>query len=169
MCRGCRHLNVYTVYHKAYGGTTEGSGLGGVFDSLVSHLTNVHTNFLQKWDQLIDLEAKEVEVAKKEIWCSQSSKNDLYALSSLVLDTSERTTPTNFCKGNQFTYHFVHRDWTSLGTHQQDGDALNSYNFPMKKFESSLRNGDYVILSTEPGGILIATGVVVDMSCSRIS
>ncbi|XP_070025643.1 LOW QUALITY PROTEIN: DNA replication ATP-dependent helicase/nuclease JHS1-like [Nicotiana sylvestris] len=39
----------------------------------------------------------------------------------------------------------------------------------MKKFESSLRNGDYVILSTEPGGILIATGVVVDMSCSRIS
>ncbi|OIT31560.1 hypothetical protein A4A49_15133 [Nicotiana attenuata] len=86
---------------EAYGGTTEGSGLGGVFDSLVSHLTNVHTNFLQKWDQLIDLEAKEVEVAKKEIWCSQSSKNDLYALSSLVLDTSERTTPTNFCKGNQ--------------------------------------------------------------------
>nr|XP_016503533.1 PREDICTED: DNA replication ATP-dependent helicase/nuclease DNA2 isoform X3 [Nicotiana tabacum] len=86
MCRGCRHLNVCTVYHKAYGGTTEGSGLGGVFDSLVSHLTIAHTNFLQKWDQLIDLEAKEVEV-----------------------------------------------------------------------------------LSTEPGGILIATGVVVDMSCSRIS
>ncbi|XP_070051803.1 DNA replication ATP-dependent helicase/nuclease JHS1 isoform X4 [Nicotiana tomentosiformis] len=171
MCRGCRHLNVCTVYHKAYGGTTEGSGLGGVFDSLVSHLTIAHTNFLQKWDQLIDLEAKEVEVVKKEIWCSQSSKNDFYAsyLSSLVLDTSERTTPTNFCKGNQFTYHFVHRDWTSLGTHQQDGDALNSYNFPMKKFESSLGNGDYVVLSTEPGGILIATGVVVDMSCSRIS
>lgn len=24
-------------------------------------------------------------------------------------------------------------------------------------------------MSTEPGGILIATGVVVDMSCSRIS
>lgn len=36
--------------------------MGGVFDSLVSHLTNAHTNFLQKWDQLIDLEAKEVEV-----------------------------------------------------------------------------------------------------------
>ncbi|XP_019235818.1 PREDICTED: LOW QUALITY PROTEIN: DNA replication ATP-dependent helicase/nuclease DNA2-like, partial [Nicotiana attenuata] len=86
MCRACRHLNVCTIYHKAYVGTTEGSGLGGVFDSLVSHLTNAHTNFLQKWDQLIDLEAKEVE-----------------------------------------------------------------------------------ILSTEPGGILIATGVIVDMSCSRIS
>lgn len=36
--------------------------MGGVFDSLVSHLTIAHTNFLQKWDQLIDLEAKEDEV-----------------------------------------------------------------------------------------------------------
>ncbi|TMW88814.1 hypothetical protein EJD97_018033 [Solanum chilense] len=171
MCRGCRHLNVCTIYHKAYGGTTEGSGLGSVFDSLVSHLTNEHTNFLQKWDQLVDLEAKEVEVVKKQIWSSQSLKNDLYApcLSSLVLDTSERATPTNFSKGNQFTYHFVHRDWASLGFHQQDGAALNSSIFPVKKFESSLRNGDYVVLSTEPNGILIATGVVVDMSCSSIS
>ncbi|CAN4126033.1 unnamed protein product [Withania somnifera] len=171
ICRGCRHLSVCTIYHKAYGGTTEGSGLGNVYDSLVSHLTNAHTNFLQKWDHLIDLEAKEVEVVKKQIWSSQSLKNDLYApcLSSLVLDTSERTIPTNFCKGNQFTYHFVHRDWTSLGTHQQDGDALNSSKFPVKIFESSLRNGDYVVLSTEPGGILIATGVVVDISSSRIS
>ncbi|KAG5627158.1 hypothetical protein H5410_012376 [Solanum commersonii] len=171
MCRGCRHLNVCTIYHKAYGGTTEGSGLGSVFDSLVSHLTNAHNNFLQKWDQLIDLEAKEVEVVKKQIWSSQSLKNDLYApcLSSLVLDTSERATPANFSKGNQFTYHFVHRDWTSLGTHQQVGAALNSSIFPVKKIESSLRNGDYVVLSTEPSGILIATGVVVDMSCSSIS
>ncbi|XP_049368809.1 DNA replication ATP-dependent helicase/nuclease JHS1 [Solanum verrucosum] len=171
MCRGCRHLNVCTIYHKAYGGTTEGSGLGSVFDSLVSHLTNAHNNFLQKWDQLIDLEAKEVEVVKKQIWSSQSLKNDLYApcLSSLVLDTSERATPANFGKGNQFTYHFVHRDWTSLGTHQQDRTALNSSIFPVKKFESSLRNGDYVVLSTEPSGKLIATGVVVDMSCSSIS
>lgn len=39
--------------------------MGSVFDSLVSHLTNAHTNFLQKWDQLIDLEAKEVEVQYK--------------------------------------------------------------------------------------------------------
>lgn len=171
MCRGCRHLSVCTIYHKAYGGTTEGSGLGSVFDSLVSHLTNAHTNFLQKWDRLIDLEAKDVEVVKKQIWSSQSLKNDLYApcLSSLVLDTSERTTPTHFGKGNQFTYHFVHHDWTSLETHQQDGDALNSSSFPVIKFESSLRNGDYVVLSTEPGGVLIATGVVVDISCSRIS
>lgn len=47
---------------KAYGGNMEGSGLGNLFDSLVQHLTNEDTIFLQKWNRLIDLEAKELEV-----------------------------------------------------------------------------------------------------------
>lgn len=47
---------------KAYGGNMEGSGLGNLFDSLVQHLTNEDTMFLQKWNRLIDLEAKELEV-----------------------------------------------------------------------------------------------------------
>lgn len=47
---------------KAHGGSTEGSGLGDVFNSLVQHLTTTHFVFLQKWDRLIDLEAKELEV-----------------------------------------------------------------------------------------------------------
>lgn len=47
---------------KASGGTAEGSGLGDLYDSLVSHLTTTHTIFLQKWERLIDLEAKHVEV-----------------------------------------------------------------------------------------------------------
>lgn len=49
-------------YVKAYGGTVEGSGLGDMYDSLVSHLTTTHTIFLQKWERLIDLEAKHVKV-----------------------------------------------------------------------------------------------------------
>lgn len=47
---------------KAYGGNAEGSGLGDVYDPLVSHLTITHTVFLQKWERLIDLEAKHLEV-----------------------------------------------------------------------------------------------------------
>lgn len=47
---------------KANGGTAEGSGLGDMYDSLVSHLTPTHAIFLQKWERLIDLEAKHVEV-----------------------------------------------------------------------------------------------------------
>lgn len=49
-------------YVKASGGTAEGSGLGDLYDSLVSHLTTTHAIFLQKWERLIDLEAKHVEV-----------------------------------------------------------------------------------------------------------
>lgn len=47
---------------KSCGGNAEGSGLGDVYDSLVSHLTITHTAFLQKWERLIDLEAKHLEV-----------------------------------------------------------------------------------------------------------
>ncbi|GAB4824666.1 hypothetical protein Ancab_007536 [Ancistrocladus abbreviatus] len=62
MCKSCRHLNVCTIYHKAHGGNADSSGLGDIFDSLTSHLTNSHIMFLKQWDRLIDLEAKKVQV-----------------------------------------------------------------------------------------------------------
>ncbi|KAI3818648.1 hypothetical protein L1987_12463 [Smallanthus sonchifolius] len=61
-CKGCRHLNACTVYHKTHGGSIEGSGLGDVYSSLVNHLTTAHCNFLKKWERLIDLEANELEI-----------------------------------------------------------------------------------------------------------
>ena len=47
---------------KAHDGSTEGSGLGDMFDSLVNHLTSKHCDFLRQWERLIDLEAKEIQV-----------------------------------------------------------------------------------------------------------
>lgn len=47
---------------KAQGGSTEDSGLGDLFVSLVNHLTSRHCAFLRQWEQLIDLEAKEIQV-----------------------------------------------------------------------------------------------------------
>lgn len=47
---------------QAYGGNTESSGLGDIFDSHTHHLTTVHSVFLRHWDRLIDLEAKEMQV-----------------------------------------------------------------------------------------------------------
>nr|GEY09077.1 DNA replication ATP-dependent helicase/nuclease DNA2 [Tanacetum cinerariifolium] len=67
MCKSCRHLNACTVYHKAHSGSIEGSGLGDVYSSLVNHLTAAHCVFLKNWERLIDLEANELEVVKKEI------------------------------------------------------------------------------------------------------
>ncbi|XP_042487898.1 DNA replication ATP-dependent helicase/nuclease JHS1 isoform X4 [Macadamia integrifolia] len=66
MCKGCRHLNVCTIYHKANGGNTESSGLGDIFDTHVKHLSGTQLGFLKKWDRLIDLEAKEMQIFSTE-------------------------------------------------------------------------------------------------------
>lgn len=63
----CELLSYY--FHlilKSCGGTVEGSGLGDVYESLVSHLTTTHISFLQKWERLVDLEARHLEV----LWLS---------------------------------------------------------------------------------------------------
>ncbi|XP_027113474.2 DNA replication ATP-dependent helicase/nuclease JHS1-like [Coffea arabica] len=165
MCRGCRHLDVCTIYHKAYGGTTESSGLGDMFDSLVQHLTTRDSLFLQKWNRLIDLEAKELEVGKKEIWISHILKNDLLSgrLSSLVLDTSHKMPQKGFSKGNQFVYRFVRQSFPLVGTEQQSSPS------GLSSFDSTLRSGDYVILSTDPGHLPVANGVVMEVGSSHVS
>ena len=48
---------------QAHGGNTATSGLGGLFDNLVNHLTVAHHDFLKHWDRLIDLEARISQVS----------------------------------------------------------------------------------------------------------
>lgn len=47
---------------QVHGGSKESSGLGDLYDSRVHHLSAAHCAFLQQWDRLIDLEAKETQV-----------------------------------------------------------------------------------------------------------
>ncbi|KAM7512220.1 hypothetical protein LguiB_011095 [Lonicera macranthoides] len=147
MCRSCRHLNVCTIYHKAHGGSTEGSGLGDVFNSLVQHLTTTHFVFLQKWDRLIDLEAKELEVVKKGIWSSRSFKSERSTsyLSSIVLDTSNEVSQMNVSKGNRFVYRFVRQEFPPLDGQACNEDSLSSSSSPINDLDCSLRIGDYVL------------------------
>ncbi|KAL0429394.1 UNVERIFIED_CONTAM: DNA replication ATP-dependent helicase/nuclease JHS1 [Sesamum radiatum] len=167
MCKSCRHLSVCSIYHKTYGGNTEGSGLGDVYESLVSHLTTTHTVFLKKWERLIDLEANHLEVAKKESWCSQNSKNghNPVCLSSLILDASDKLSQKKICRGNRFVYRFVHREPPLLDTDKPNRDYLSASSF----LEYMFRNGDYVILSKEPGNLRVANGVIVDIGDSHVS
>ncbi|KAK6140588.1 hypothetical protein DH2020_025671 [Rehmannia glutinosa] len=166
MCRSCRHLSVCTIYHKAYGGNAEGSGLGDVYDSLTSHLTIKHTAFLRKWERLIDLEAKHLEGVKKERWCSDNSSNDHHPIfpSSLVLD-ADKTSQKKVFRGDQFIYRFVRREVHSHDTEQQNVDSSSS----SSSLEYMFRIGDYVILSTEPGHLRVANGVIVDIGNSHVS
>lgn len=167
ICKGCRHLSACTVYHKAYGGAAESSGLGGVFDSLVSHLLTSHTVFLQKWERLIDLEAKQLEVVKNEIWFSKNLENDrgpICVSPSLVLDASDNSSQRRFCRGSRFVYRFVRQE-CSLDEEQVNPKPLSS----SSSLDTTLKNGDYVILSSEPGYLRVANGIIVDIGSSHIS
>ncbi|XP_073037531.1 DNA replication ATP-dependent helicase/nuclease JHS1 isoform X4 [Primulina eburnea] len=167
ICKGCRHLSACTVYHKAYGGAAESSGLGGVFDSLVSHLSTSHIVFLQKWERLIDLEAKQLEVVKNEIWFPKNSENDRGSIRlspSLVLDASDKSSQRKFCQGSRFVYCFV-RQGFSLDDEQVNKEPLSF----SSSLDTNLRNGDYVILSSEPGYLRVANGIIVDIGSSHIS
>ncbi|KAH7525256.1 hypothetical protein FEM48_Zijuj06G0205800 [Ziziphus jujuba var. spinosa] len=167
MCKGCRHLNVCTIYHKAHGGSTESSGLGDLFDSKTDHLTTAHGVFLRHWDWLIDLEAKEMQLAKREIWRSRSleSDNATSCLFSIVLGDEF----PNFKSDNRFIYHFVPCNLHSLSGKISDMDSLNATSSLKKDVNCSLRTGDHVILSTEPGHLIIASGVVTDSSDQHVS
>ncbi|XP_059451094.1 DNA replication ATP-dependent helicase/nuclease JHS1 isoform X1 [Corylus avellana] len=166
MCKGCRHLNVCSIYHKAHGGSIETSGLGDVFDSHTSHLTVPHCTFLQRWDRLIDLEAREIELVKKKIWRSHSLKSDNSTsfLSSLVLDASDELPHQKSHKENRFIYRFVYRDLTSFNMKASDGHSSTVDTSPTSDMDCTLKSGDYVILSTESGHLTIASGVITEIS-----
>ncbi|XP_051146312.1 DNA replication ATP-dependent helicase/nuclease JHS1 [Andrographis paniculata] len=166
MCKSCRHLNVCTIYHKAYGGSVEESGLGDVYASLVSHLTTTHTDFLRTWERLVDLEAMHVEVVSKDNR-SENLRNDQHPVCapSLVLDPSEKSPQKKFSRANRFSYRFVRQDLPLLNTEETNVDYLSS----SSSLEYYFKIGDYVILSTEHGSLRVANGVIVDIGNSHVS
>lgn len=168
MCKGCRHLDVCTIYHKALGGDTESSGLGDVFDSHVHHFSNAHGVFLRHWDRLIDLEAKEMQLVKKDLWHSRNLKSDdcTGCLSSLVLDELPHQKSH---KENRFVYHFVCRHSPASNLNGSDRNPISAASSLTKDLDCTLKCGDYVILSTESGHQIVASGVIVEISPVRVS
>ncbi|KAF7844965.1 DNA replication ATP-dependent helicase/nuclease DNA2 isoform X1 [Senna tora] len=151
---------------EVHGGSTESSGLGDAFDSHTNHLTPVHSKFLCHWDRLIDLEAKETELVKKEMWRSLTSKRqNCGGLSSIVLDASDRIPCQKSPKDNRFVYRFVRHDPSSLSEVSNGDPSVESSNY----LDLTLRSGDYVILSTESSCQTIASGVITDISHTHIS
>ncbi|KAJ4958932.1 hypothetical protein NE237_026043 [Protea cynaroides] len=170
MCKGCRHLNVCTIYHKAHGGNTESSGLGDVFDLHVKHLTGAHFDFLKRWDRLIDLEAKEMQAAKRKVWRSIGLMSEhSNGLSSVILDASDKLFPPNCSKDGRYVYWFVRQDFPHCDQETDNGETLNAALSPISKLDCTLRSGDHVILSTESGHVAVANGVIIDISHSHVT
>ncbi|XP_057980952.1 DNA replication ATP-dependent helicase/nuclease JHS1 [Malania oleifera] len=170
MCRGCRHLQFCTIYHKVHGGSIESSGLGDVFESNVNHLTTAHCAFLRHWNHLIDLEAKEMQVAKKRIWHSHSLKSDYSTncLPSIVLDSSCEL-PQKPVNDNRFIYRFLRQDLPDLDKKDDRADSLSALPSPVNDLDCTLRAGDYVILSIESIHLAVASGVVTDINRFHVS
>ncbi|XP_052211363.1 DNA replication ATP-dependent helicase/nuclease JHS1 isoform X2 [Diospyros lotus] len=170
ICRGCRHLNSCSVYHKVHGGSREGSGLGDMFDSLVCHLTSKHCAFLHQWERLVDLEAKELQNVKKGIWHSSlRSEKSTGSLGSIVLDTSDELPLKKCSKGNRYIYRFVRQDLLPLDGKGHHGDSLSSVSAAADDMNCTLRSGDRVILSTELGCLTVASGILMDISRSHVT
>ncbi|KAL6130481.1 hypothetical protein ACLB2K_068860 [Fragaria x ananassa] len=168
-CRSCRHLNVCTIYHKAHGGNTDGSGLGDLFDSVTHQLTNAHGAFLRLWDWLIDLEAKEMELVKKEMWQPHALKSNhsTSCLSSLVLDNELPYLRSG--NDNKFVYQFLRTGLSSDNVRTSNGEFQNAASSSSKYADCTLRSGDHVILSSESGHLALARGVISDISHSHVS
>ncbi|XP_042487897.1 DNA replication ATP-dependent helicase/nuclease JHS1 isoform X3 [Macadamia integrifolia] len=170
MCKGCRHLNVCTIYHKANGGNTESSGLGDIFDTHVKHLSGTQLGFLKKWDRLIDLEAKEMQAANRKIWRSLGLRSEHSSgLSSVILDASDKLFPTNCPKDGRYLYRFVRQDLPNCERETDNGETLNAVPSPIGNLDCTLRSGDHVIFSTESSRVAVANGVITDISRFHVS
>ncbi|EPS67671.1 hypothetical protein M569_07103, partial [Genlisea aurea] len=128
---------------QAHGGSAEGSGLGDDYESFISHLKTAHTCFLHKWERLIDLEAKHLEVVKKGNWYSDTSKNDEHPsyLSSMILDNSDQCEKLH-SRGNRFVYRFVRSEQPLIEKKQKtDKSSRASPSY----LECMFKIGDYVV------------------------
>lgn len=176
-CQGCRHLEICTVYHKAQEwGNAESSGLGDLFNSYVSHLSNAYSDFLRHWDQLIDLEARDSQKACSEIWRKPSLQREEEGgcLSSMVLDISHCYPGQKVGKTGEYIYHFRRLDSFN---HKQnypempkDVATRTMANSPsVSLLDQPFKCGDHVVLSTEDGRVAVASGAITEIMDSSVT
>ncbi|KAG9452225.1 hypothetical protein H6P81_005129 [Aristolochia fimbriata] len=170
LCKSCRHINACTVLHKAHGGNMETSGLGDLFDTYVEHLTSSQLDFLRLWDRLIDLEAKESQVTKREIPDSSTKTgNRTGSLSYFVLDLSNKPISNGSTSTGRFIYRFMRRGLPIFKSKVQGENNLDALPTIASDVDCLLKQGDYVILSTNSGSLAVAKGIIVDTSHSHVS
>ncbi|KAJ9075154.1 DNA replication endonuclease-helicase Dna2, variant 2 [Entomophthora muscae] len=75
VCKYCPELSPCAAYHGAVeGGTSETSGLGGLFGAKIDHLSPAHKEFFHHWERLLTLEEGKVHHLRQQIWCMLSDE-----------------------------------------------------------------------------------------------
>ncbi|ONK72257.1 uncharacterized protein A4U43_C04F17470 [Asparagus officinalis] len=170
MCKGCRHLNICTVYHKAHGGNKESSGLGDLFDEHADHLTAAHNKFLRHWDRLIDLEAKVSLVSRQEILHPRNIRDrSTNSLSPLILDVSSGFSIDGCMKDDRFIYNFIRQKSPHYDSKMPNRENIDHSTLGASSPACTLRCGDRVILSTESGRTAVANGIICDIDHINVS
>ncbi|KAM0935396.1 putative DNA helicase [Dioscorea sansibarensis] len=171
LCKGCRQLSSCMIYHKAHGGNSESSGVDDLFNSHVEHLTGAYSNFLKRWDRLIDLEARSSQVAKKELLLRRSFRggDNGSSLSCTTLDAMDGFLADGLPINGRFIYHFVRQNLSGSSAGNVSGDQLDTPVARSSNSDCSLRCGDHVILSTESGHIAVANGIIKHIDQSRVT
>lgn len=164
LCKVCHRLNICTIFHKAYGGDSNSSGLGDFFDDLAGHLTVSHSNFLKHWVRLVDLEAQASKANKKERFSSHTpwDENSTRSSSYILVDFKKEFSGSGSSRNDKLIYFFV-------GNEQKAQDQYDFSELRMSDHGSTLKRGDHVVLSTESGHVAVATGVIDDIGKSHIS
>ncbi|CAF2051657.1 unnamed protein product [Brassica napus] len=171
MCRNCRHLDACTIYHKADGGNTESSGLADLFDAHVSHLSTLHFKFIRHWNRLIDLEAREMKLPRKDIAHPRGSKGSDSAsyLSSMVLDMKDGFQHHSSHKDSRFIYRFVRQNLSESRERVPSEDTTRTGKPSADDLDCKLRPGDRVILRTEVSHLTVANGIIAEISRTHVS
>ncbi|XP_020682385.1 DNA replication ATP-dependent helicase/nuclease DNA2 isoform X1 [Dendrobium catenatum] len=170
VCQNCRHLNSCSIYHKAYAGSYETSGLGDLYDKKTGHLNIAHLEFLKHWDRLIDLEAKTCQVASKEIFRGRHLReNNSSCLSSLVLDVAHGVSVHGSLQNGRYVYHFVRQRASQHDHEMVNVDMKQISGAEDDSLVCSLRCGDFVVISLVNGRPAIAHGIICSINQFRVS
>ncbi|KAF3570204.1 hypothetical protein F2Q69_00063658 [Brassica cretica] len=156
---------------RADGGNTESSGLADLFDAHVSHLSTLHFKFIRHWNRLIDLEAREMKLPRKDIAHPHGSKGRDAAshLSSMVLDMKDGFQHHSSHKDSRFIYRFVRQNLSESRERVPIEDTTRNGSTAADDLDCKLRTGDRVILRTEVSHLTVANGIIAEISRTHVS
>ncbi|KAH7281949.1 hypothetical protein KP509_35G004800 [Ceratopteris richardii] len=167
LCQRCWHVDACSIYHKAQeGGTSDSSGLGELFNQLTDHLHSSHIDFIKFWDQLIDLEAQDLQASQREIWRLPAKEREKsgHCLSRMRLNLELAESDKDQKDFGRFIYHFsrdkLHFTPAKRNSQDYDGTALHKQIFT---------GGEHVLLSTESGNVAVAAGSICDIKKDTVS
>ncbi|KAJ1919842.1 DNA replication endonuclease-helicase Dna2 [Mycoemilia scoparia] len=180
-CKYCPLITGCVVYHAAVeNGNLESSGMPeAMWKSQIGDLTPKQLDFFQHWIKLIDLEERDMTRFRAELWTMGSEEREANTgrcLSNMVIKNDEIIDSGTYYKSNRYQVRFVKADSalnvlpsTSNKRKSPDDEAPvlhgveDRINNEKVIWGKQLNVGDTVIVSSEFGHYMFASGFVLDI------